>query len=207
MNSTCGGAEQGLGHFEQMGDSRGCVERAGLGQSHRRKPCPRVCYSPLSIFPPPGDEFHDWYDLEHIPERLRVPGFLNAERWIGEEIPKVAVATYDLENHAVMQSAPYKAIGYENASVWTKRVTAIATRLLRFAGEQVKPGDAAAPSGAGGLLAVSMNVDPAVEHEFNEWYNSEHLPQLGAVPGVLSARRFSSPEADCERKVPWRCIT
>ena len=75
------------------------------------------------------DEFHDWYDLEHIPERLRVPGFLNAERWIGEENPKVAVATYDLENHAVMQSAPYKAIGYENASVWTRRVTAIAKRL------------------------------------------------------------------------------
>jgi len=147
-----------------------------------------------------ADEFHDWYDLEHIPERLSVPGFLNAERWIGEEDPKVAVATYDLESHAVMQSAPYKAIGYENASVWTKRVTSIAKRLLRFAGEQVKPGDAVAPSGAGGLLAVSMNVDPAAEHEFNEWYNSEHLPQLGAVPGVLSARRFSSPEADRERK-------
>jgi hypothetical protein len=28
------------------------------------------------------DEFHDWYDLEHVPERLRIPGFLNAERWI-----------------------------------------------------------------------------------------------------------------------------
>ena len=27
------------------------------------------------------DEFHDWYDTEHVPERLRVPGFLNAERW------------------------------------------------------------------------------------------------------------------------------
>ena len=30
------------------------------------------------------DEFHDWYDLEHIPERLRVPDFINAERWISE---------------------------------------------------------------------------------------------------------------------------
>ncbi len=31
----------------------------------------------------PEDEFHDWYDLEHVPERLRVPGFLNADRWLG----------------------------------------------------------------------------------------------------------------------------
>ena len=28
------------------------------------------------------DEFHDWYDLEHVPERLRIPGFPNAQRWI-----------------------------------------------------------------------------------------------------------------------------
>ena len=28
------------------------------------------------------DEFHDWYDTEHLPERERVPGFLNAQRWI-----------------------------------------------------------------------------------------------------------------------------
>ena len=44
-----------------------------------------------------ADEFHDWYDLEHIPERLRVPGFINAERWIGDENPNITVATYDLD--------------------------------------------------------------------------------------------------------------
>jgi hypothetical protein len=100
----------------------------------------------------------------------------------------------------VLSSAPYKAIGYENSSVWTKRVTAKAQRLLRFTGEQLKPGDLAAPTGAAALLAVSMNVDPAAEPEFNEWYNAEHLPQLAAVPGVLCARRFQSHEGKPERK-------
>jgi hypothetical protein len=147
-----------------------------------------------------ADEFHDWYDLEHIPERLRVPGFINAERWISDENPNVAVATYDLGSPAVLRSAPYQAIGYGNASVWTKRVTAMAKRILRFTGEQLVPGDLAAPNGAGGLLVASMNVDPAAEPEFNEWYNSEHLPQLGAVPGVLCARRYRSDDADRERR-------
>jgi hypothetical protein len=146
------------------------------------------------------DEFHDWYDLEHVPERLRVPGFINAERWLSDEHPKVAVATYDLDSHAVLRSAPYLAVGYDNASVWTKRVTAIADRLLRFEGEQLVPGDTAAPNGAGGLLVASMNVDPVAEAEFNEWYDSEHLPQLAAVPGVLCARRFRSKEDAPERK-------
>jgi hypothetical protein len=147
-----------------------------------------------------ADEFHDWYDLEHIPERLRVPGFINAERWISDENPNVAVATYDLDTRGVLHSAPYLAIGGANASVWTKRVTAMAKRIMRYEGEQLVPGDVAAPAGAGGLLVASMNVDPAAEPEFNEWYNAEHLPQLAAVPGVLCARRFNSPAADRERQ-------
>ncbi len=45
-----------------------------------------------------------------------------------------------------------------------------------------------------------MNVDPAAEAEFNEWYNTEHLPQLAAVPGVLTARRFQAAGPDIEKK-------
>jgi len=136
------------------------------------------------------DEFHDWYDLEHIPERQRVPGFLTCERWIGDENPKLAVATYDLEAVSVLRSPAYLAIGGDNLSVWSKRVTAMCQRIMRYEGEQLVPGDAVAPAGAGGLLVASMNVDPAAEHEFQEWYNTEHLPQLGAVPGTLCARRY-----------------
>ncbi len=146
------------------------------------------------------DEFNDWYDLEHVPERQRVPGFLNAERWIGDENPKIAVATYDLESRSVLHSAPYQAIGGANSSVWTKRVTAMCERIMRFEGDQIVPGELAAPTGASALLVASMNVDPAAEHEFNEWYNAEHLPQLGAVAGVLCARRFRAGAADVPRK-------
>jgi hypothetical protein len=137
------------------------------------------------------DEFDDWYDTEHIPERLRVPGFLNAERWLGAANPKQSLALYDLDNVGVLHSAPYQAIGGANSSPWSKRVTARTKRIMRFEGEQVRPGDAAAPVGqAAALLLVAMNVVPEQENEFNEWYNSEHLPQLGAVPGVLCARRY-----------------
>src|SRR5947209_4107599 len=69
------------------------------------------------------DEFHDWYDTEHLPERQRVPGFLLCQRWIGIQDPKVSVATYDLESAGILQSPSYKAIGGENLSPWSKRVT------------------------------------------------------------------------------------
>src|SRR5690348_15228843 len=93
------------------------------------------------------DEFHDWYDTEHIPERLRVPGFLNASRWIGIAAPKQSVALYDLENVGVLHSPAYLAVGGENGTPWTKRVTSRVNMLLRMEGEQVKPSDALAPDG------------------------------------------------------------
>jgi hypothetical protein len=136
------------------------------------------------------DEFHDWYDTEHLPERQRVPGFLVCERWIGAQDPRVSVATYDLETLAVMQSPAYLAIGGENLSPWSKRVTAKVERLMRFEGEQILPGDQLPPKDAGGLLLNAMNVVPEHEAEFNEWYDKEHIPALAAVPGVLAARRF-----------------
>lgn len=146
------------------------------------------------------DEFHDWYDQEHVPERLGVTGFLNAERWIGDEDRKISVATYDLDSPEVLRSAPYRAVGGDNSSVWTKRVTGMCQSIMRYEGEQLVPGDAVAPDGARALLVATMNVDPAAEAEFNEWYNAEHLPQLAGVPGVLCARRFRASDTASPRK-------
>lgn len=144
-----------------------------------------------------ADEFHDWYDLEHIPERERVPGFGLCERWLNVDGSRVAVASYDLDSLAVMRSAPYKAIAYENLSVWSKRVTSMCKRLLRFEGEQITPGDSKAPPGAGGFLLNAMNVAPEHEADFNAWYDQEHLPLLSKVPGTLAARRYrSGPDAE-----------
>jgi hypothetical protein len=156
------------------------------------------------------DEFHDWYDSEHLPERQRVPGFLLCRRWIGAADSKISVATYDLETIAVLQSPAYLAIAGENLSPWSKRVTSRVERLMRFEGDQILPGDRLMrfegdqilpgdrlpPDNAGGLLLNAMNVEPAVEAEFNEWYDKEHIPALAAVPGVLCARRFRATSAN-----------
>jgi hypothetical protein len=73
-------------------------------------------------------------------------------------------------------------------------------RIMRFDGEQLLPGDALPPANAGALLLASMNVDPAAEEEFTRWYNTEHLPQLAAVPGVLTARRYRAADTASERR-------
>ena len=136
------------------------------------------------------DEFNDWYDTEHLPERQRVPGFLLCQRWIGVDDRTLSLATYDLENVGVLKSPGYLAIGGANLSPWSKRVTARTELLLRFEGDQILPGDELPPAKAGGLLLNAMNIPSEHEADFNDWYDKEHIPALSAVPGVLSARRF-----------------
>jgi hypothetical protein len=138
------------------------------------------------------DEFHDWYDTEHLPERQRLHGFLTCERWIGVTNPKVSVGSYDLESTDVLKSAAYLAFAFENASARTKRVTGACTRLLRVECDQTLPGSRIAPPEAGGLLLNAMNIAPEYEEEFNEWLDTEHIPALAEVPGTLCARRFRS---------------
>jgi len=136
------------------------------------------------------DEFDDWYDTEHIPERRRVPGFVNCERWVGVENPRVSIATYDLDTPDALKTDAYRRIAGANLSPWSKRITGRALRICRFEGEQLPPGDRAAPQGAGGLMLYALNAAPEAESEFNAWYDEEHIPRLSAVPGCLSARRF-----------------
>jgi hypothetical protein len=149
-----------------------------------------VLIAAMDFSPVDAGEFNDWYDTEHLPERQRVPGFLTAQRWIGTESPRQSVATYDLDSLEVLRSPGYRAIGGENLSPWSKRLTAKVERLLRYEGEQILPGDTTAPANAGGLLLVGMTPGPEVEAAFNTWYDAEHVPALAGVPGVLRARRF-----------------
>jgi hypothetical protein len=44
------------------------------------------------------------------------------------------------------------------------------------------------------LLSVAMDVEPGREAIFNEVYDTEHVPTLLTVPGVVSAARFKTQE-------------
>ena len=45
-----------------------------------------------------------------------------------------------------------------------------------------------------GLLLMMTDIDPANEADFNRWYEEEHLAERMAIPGFISARRFTALE-------------
>jgi hypothetical protein len=71
-----------------------------------------------------------------------------------------------------------------------KPASADGEALLSWDLTQINPGNMRSPEDAGGVIITAMDVDPAVEDEFNDWYNTEHIPILSKLPGMLAARRF-----------------
>jgi hypothetical protein len=62
--------------------------------------------------------------------------------------------------------------------------------IREWEAEQINPGALMSPDRAGGVILVSMNVDAEREDEFNDWYNTEHIPHFNQLAGVIAARRF-----------------
>jgi hypothetical protein len=68
--------------------------------------------------------------------------------------------------------------------------------IRHWAAEQINPGNQLSPDRAGGVILVSMNVDSGREDEFNDWYNTEHIPHFNRLPGVIAARRFRARDGN-----------
>jgi hypothetical protein len=146
------------------------------------------------------EEFNAWYDTEHIPERLSVPGFVSARRWDADEPCDLALprekrlgrylVTYELERPEVLETPEYlKHVG-AGATPWTRRCLERAAVFRRWACEQVNPGSLFPPIESRALLLACGDVPSQDEAEFNRWYDEEHIPLLRKVDGVLAARRF-----------------
>jgi hypothetical protein len=92
--------------------------------------------------PPPAfeEEFNAWYDTEHIPERLAVPGFETGVRFVCIAGHPRYLAMYDLAKPEVLESPEYLRVAHQNFSPWTRRVTS-RVRIYRSAGQQIYPGN------------------------------------------------------------------
>jgi hypothetical protein len=97
----------------------------------------------VMMHPPPAfeEEFNAWYDTEHLPERLAVPGFETALRFVCLSGHPRYLAMYDLAGLEVLDSPEYLKVAFANSSPWTLRVLQ-RVRLYRAAGRQIYPGGA-----------------------------------------------------------------
>ena len=65
----------------------------------------------MEVDPEHEEEFNRWYDEEHLPERLEIPGYISARRFKLEEGSGVLkyLCIWELEDGSPLQSEEYQA--------------------------------------------------------------------------------------------------
>lgn len=151
-----------------------------------------VCTDPGTAVP--EAEFHDWYDNEHGPARLTVPGFLTGSRYqAADDLVPPWLALYDLDSLAVLDSPAYQKL----ITGTSDREKSIMSRLAEhgtldrrvYELISLDGNDTPAPP-APTVLSVALSVPAGTEDDLAAWYTDEHIPMLLTVPGWRRIRRF-----------------
>jgi hypothetical protein len=64
-------------------------------------------------------EFNRWYDREHLEERVAIPGFLEARRYVAHQGDPKYLSLYSTETFEVLDSPAYRA-ALANQTAWSK---------------------------------------------------------------------------------------
>ncbi|TAJ37290.1 MAG: hypothetical protein EPO67_03015 [Reyranella sp.] len=128
-------------------------------------------------------DFNEWYNREHIDERVNLPGFRRARRYVAVRATPKYVATYECDTVADLATPGYLRL-LANQTPWTKSVMARFTHFqrltLRIQVDQTH-------GVGGGLATVRFVPDPRRRKALVEWLSEQTLPKLIRRPGMIGA--------------------
>lgn len=103
----------------------------------------------MDVDPAEEADFNLWYDREHLAERVGIPGFIEARRWIADNGPTKYFCTYSTETFEALSSPAYNKV-LANQTDWsTKHIS-----RFRNPGRVVGRITASRGTGRGGALGV-----------------------------------------------------
>ena len=147
------------------------------------------------IAPEAESEFNEWYNTEHIPQLLGVPGFLSGRRYRAVEGEPRYLALYELAIPEVLKTDAFREVR-ESPTEWSKKIIPLFRNTAIGEYRQLFSCSNHPAPEAEYVLTVRLNIPADKEEEFNQWYNIDHLPALVGVPGVAGARRYQALVGD-----------
>ncbi len=128
-------------------------------------------------------DFNEWYNREHIDERVNLPGFHRARRYVAVRGTPKYLATYECDSVGDLATPGYLAL-LASQTPWTQAVMARFTQFNRMALRvQVD-----LSHGVGGAVAAVRFVpDPRARKALVAWLHETALPKAIARPGMLGA--------------------
>jgi hypothetical protein len=133
----------------------------------------------------PRDErdFNEWYNREHIDERVNLPGFNRARRYVALRGSPKYLATYECDSVNDLATPGYLAL-LANQTPWSQAVMARFTHFHRLTLRvQID-----LSHGVGGAITVVRFVPhPPRRRELAGWLRETALPRAIERPGMLGA--------------------
>jgi len=128
-------------------------------------------------------DFNEWYNREHIDERINLPGFHRARRYVAVRASPKYLATYECDTVGDLATPGYLEL-LANQTPWTQAVMAKFTQFRRLTlRTQVD-----LTHGVGGAVAAVRFVpDPRERKPLVAWLQETVLPRIIARPGMLGA--------------------
>jgi hypothetical protein len=128
-------------------------------------------------------DLNEWYNREHIDERINLPGFHRARRYVAVRGSPKYLATYECDTVDDLATPGYLHL-LANQTPWTQAVMARFTHFHRLTLRlQVD-----LTHGIGGALAsVRFVPDPRRRKALATWLRQTALPRAIARPGLLGA--------------------
>ena len=187
-------------------------------------PTPGILYVTMQPQPSlPPAQFHDWYNNEHGPTRLRLPFIPSGFRYRATDVDGPGhgqaewMAIYDIADMAELTKETYTNLRTEKVKskreIATMKQITIGRKLLDQVGSweatEFRRLEAIESEGEGNVLvSVSLSLHPGEENvtELEKWYDEEHVSLLSKVPGWRRSRRFVTSSIDNQDEIEYLAI-
>ncbi len=128
-------------------------------------------------------DYEAWHSQEHMPERLRLRGFLRGRRYRNTGLGPKWVIWYEVADPSVLSAPAYMA-RLDNPTPWTQRIVSEFGKTSRT----VCSVAASFGRGVGAfVLALRLSAAEGQEKALEDWLTGIALPELATRPGLSGA--------------------
>jgi hypothetical protein len=145
-------------------------------------------------------EHDDWHTRQHFPERVGIPGFIRAQRWVSRPPGPRYFVVYEVTDIGVLSSAAYLN-RLNNPSSWTSRMMPSFRGMVRgFCKLESSYGSVLGTTG----VTLRYSAAPGMDDRLRRWLTGELIPDLMMRKGFASAfvlRSDRAPEMTVEQQI------
>ncbi len=128
-------------------------------------------------------DFNEWYNREHLDERIDLPGFRRARRYQAIDAGIKYLSTYEALDADAIGSPRYLEV-LRNQTAWSRRIMGGFTKWHRMSCRVV----ADESHGMGTFMSLVRFFPRQQEtRELNDWLAGEALPAIARTAGVVGA--------------------